>query len=181
VIAQNMVKSSIGKHESDIPKIECGDALPNFMLRHKRLLLLTKPVSDRAFEKAKQGTDSVISRLSYIEKDMKNGELSYADRDYIFRLEKKFVLYGELFTHYDHNFTATSEITNYPALYIHFASLLLTLYLIKADLNSLNTAIRLIDHSVLLIEKGHDGCELSQLKSCLTLEESAFGKLRFGT
>jgi hypothetical protein len=172
VLAKHSVKSSLGKHESDIPTIELGDILPNFIARHRQMLDDAVPLDTHVQLDTVKDANSVHCRLKHIKHEMSHLGLTTTSLKYLFSLEKKFVLHGKLYCHYSEDFKLGSGSTTQPDIYIYLAYLLFNVCEVKDDLNALNSAIRLLDESGELIRQGYTLSDVELLEKSLSLEES---------
>lgn len=161
---------STNKHESDIPQIETGDVLVSFLRKRQQSLIVPEVIDQPIDNTLVDDPKAVISKLLLIERSLNSGNIDDLNLDYLFKLEKKFVLYGVIHTHYSEQMKPISDINNLPDIYCKLALLLLKLSNLNNDLNALNSAIRLVDKCCELIKQGHNMLNRSDLAICLEME-----------
>ncbi|MCG7537130.1 hypothetical protein [Pseudoalteromonas sp. OOF1S-7] len=134
-----IVKSSYSKHESDIPTFEVSRYLETFL--HDRKALVGK-ASDLFCGVSAESRDTAFSfnALHFANLD---GQDQVVER--LFKVEKRFVIHGDV------NSKQVAQIEALKAcseieVELSLTYFLLTHFEIQKDFNSLNSAVRLIDH-----------------------------------
>ena len=165
------IKHSLDKHESDIPPIEIGNVLTFFLEKRQLAVVLARGKCKPQFQNNHDNnTYAVLPKLLAIKKAMKTTQLDQKSCDYLFRLEKKFVLRGVVHSHYNHDMVATTDDAFIPDIYSLLALIFMELFQQNKDLNALNSSIRLIDKCCELIAQGHDVLSEDELEECINME-----------
>lgn len=102
-------------------------------------------------------------------------------RDGLDLLQKKFAVFGRVQRAYDANLRKSTDEEVPPVALCHLAMLLLDRHEAESDLNSLNSAIKLLDKATSLLPSGEIDPTLAKtLSSALSLEDSHLRRLRHG-
>lgn len=171
------VKSSVGKHESDIPLLKVDDTLADFFAQRQVVINKLKTMDDAQKQAMYENENAVLPVLLAAMDVICLQDIPEQSVELIFALEKKFVLFGKLSTHYSPTYKPLNDQIHCPDVYICLAAMLLRYFFDAHDINALNSAIRVLDKVCLQIEKHTPIENIARLINVLNEEKRALREL----
>ncbi len=171
------VKSSSGKHESDIPAFDMANTLSDFFTYRQEITHTLKLMDNTPLSPEYLGENAILPTLLAALAEPSLQSVPKQTVELVFALEKKFVLFGTLSTHYSFDYKPVREQYNCPDVYSSLAAILLRYFFECNDFNALNSAIRLVDTVCRQVKENISISQISQLINVLAEEKRAIMEL----
>jgi len=168
------IKSSLNKHESDIPTLDRAKIFDVFLLAREEVLKQLKNNERSKIKAIKPKLYNLFTQqLILIVAKTDVNTLLDDELDLIFKCEKQFVLRGNFkkVTIAEDNFI--EDVDSYLAVSIT----LLRIYLLRKDVNALNSAIRMNDKACQLIQKNHYPTNIALAINAFQIEQNVINTL----
>ncbi|MBK9578060.1 MAG: hypothetical protein IPK50_09265 [Fibrobacterota bacterium] len=177
------VGASLGRPEYVIPALDLEGYFQRFFADRQALRRSLPPPSTETPVERSQPSDpslGIADVESWVESLAQQRPKIHASpwREGLDVLQKKFAVFGRIQKSYDASMRKTTEEEVSASTLCRLASILLARYRSRNDLNSLNSAIKLLDKAALAFRSGApDSALAAELSKALALEESILREL----